>query len=75
MNTLTKKFNIILEQHHRAVFDAEATAYLAWKLIKDAKEMHNIDFHDSLNDYMEKATHTSVRDHSTPQFTHKRLLV
>ncbi|MCB2804555.1 PHP domain-containing protein, partial [Listeria monocytogenes] len=52
LNTLTKKFNIILEQHHRAVFDAEATAYLAWKLIKDAKEMHNIDFHDSLNDYM-----------------------
>lgn len=52
LNTLTKKFNIILEQHHRAVFDAEATAYLAWKLIKDAKEMHDIDFHDSLNDYM-----------------------
>nr|WP_163652710.1 PolC-type DNA polymerase III [Listeria sp. PSOL-1] len=52
LNTLTKKFNIILEQHHRAIFDAEATAYLAWKLIKDAKEMHAIEYHDSLNDYM-----------------------
>ncbi|WP_239254196.1 PolC-type DNA polymerase III [Listeria ilorinensis] len=52
LNTLTKKFNIILEQHHRAIFDAEATAYLAWKLIKDAKEMHGIDMHDRLNDYM-----------------------
>ncbi|EUJ33546.1 DNA polymerase III PolC [Listeria floridensis FSL S10-1187] len=52
LNTLTKKFNIILEQHHRAIFDAEATAYLAWKLIKDAKETHDIDYHDQLNDYM-----------------------
>ncbi|MBC1603679.1 PolC-type DNA polymerase III [Listeria rocourtiae] len=52
LNTLTKKFNIILEQHHRAIFDAEATAYLGWKLIKDAKEMRDIDFHDQFNNYM-----------------------
>lgn len=52
LNTLTKKFNIVLEQHHRAIFDAEATAYLAWKLIKDAKEQHEIHFHDELNNYM-----------------------
>lgn len=51
LNTLTKKFNIILEQHHRAIFDAEATAYLGWKLIKDAKEMRDIDFHDQLNNF------------------------
>lgn len=52
LNTLTKKFNIILEQHHRAIFDAEATAYLAWKLIKDAKEMHEITNHDEFNQFM-----------------------
>lgn len=52
LNTLTKKFNIVLEQHHRAVYDAEATAYLAWKLIKDANEMHQITNHNQLNDYM-----------------------
>lgn len=52
LNTLTKKFNIVLEQHHRAVFDAEATAYLAWKLIKDANEMHEITNHNQLNNYM-----------------------
>lgn len=52
LNTLTKRFNIILEQHHRAIFDSEATAYLAWKLIKDAEEEHTILFHDQLNEHV-----------------------
>lgn len=30
----------------------EVIVYLVWKLIKDVKEMYNIDFYDFLNDYM-----------------------
>ena len=38
LNTLCKKFDIELTQHHRAVFDAEATGYLLLKMLKDAAE-------------------------------------
>ncbi|MEH7387909.1 PolC-type DNA polymerase III [Bacillus sp. JJ1521] len=51
LNTLCKKFDIELTQHHRAIYDAEATGYLAVKLLKDAAEKE-IEFHDQLNDYM-----------------------
>ncbi len=30
LGVLTKKFGVNLEQHHRAVYDAEATGHLAW---------------------------------------------
>ncbi|AKG05730.1 PolC-type DNA polymerase III [Salimicrobium jeotgali] len=52
LNTLCKKFDIELTQHHRAIYDAEATGYLLWKLVKktmDEKEIYN---HKNLNDYM-----------------------
>src|SRR5699024_434301 len=32
LNTLCKHFNVELTQHHRAIYDAEATGYLFWKL-------------------------------------------
>src|SRR5699024_4403867 len=32
LNTLCNHFDIELTQHHRAIYDAEATGYLAWKL-------------------------------------------
>ncbi|WP_077617852.1 PolC-type DNA polymerase III [Bacillus sinesaloumensis] len=51
LNTLCKKFDIELTQHHRAIYDAEATGYLAVKLLKDAAEKE-IKYHDQLNDYM-----------------------
>ncbi|MCS1351283.1 PolC-type DNA polymerase III [Mechercharimyces sp. CAU 1602] len=38
LNTLCKRFDISLEQHHRAIYDAEATGYLMWKMISDAIE-------------------------------------
>ncbi|MFC4735642.1 PolC-type DNA polymerase III [Bacillus daqingensis] len=38
LNTLCKKFNIELVSHHRAIYDAEATAHLLWKMVKDALE-------------------------------------
>ncbi len=34
LNTLAKKFDIDLTQHHRAIYDAEATGYLLVKNVK-----------------------------------------
>lgn len=38
LNTLCKKFDIELTQHHRAIYDTEATGYLLVKMLKDAAE-------------------------------------
>ncbi len=51
LNTLAKKFNIELTQHHRAIYDTEATAYLMTHLLKEAHEK-GILYHDQLNDYV-----------------------
>ncbi|MGG3572130.1 PolC-type DNA polymerase III [Bacillus gobiensis] len=51
LNTLCKKFDIELTQHHRAIYDAEATGYLLLKMLKDAQEK-DILFHDQLNENM-----------------------
>ncbi|UII57447.1 PolC-type DNA polymerase III [Cytobacillus spongiae] len=51
LNTLAKKFDIELTQHHRAIYDAEATGYLLLKMLKDSMEK-GIEFHDRLNDNM-----------------------
>ncbi|NRD78875.1 PolC-type DNA polymerase III [Bacillus sp. BRMEA1] len=53
LNTLAKKFDIELTQHHRAIYDAEATGYLLLKMLKDALEK-GIEYHDALNDFMGK---------------------
>ena len=53
LNTLCKKFDIELTQHHRAIYDAEATGYLLLKMLKDALEK-GIEYHDQLNDNMGK---------------------
>ncbi|MCD7033745.1 PolC-type DNA polymerase III [Metabacillus sp. GX 13764] len=53
LNTLCKKFDIELTQHHRAIYDAEATGYLMIKMLKDAAEK-GILLHDQLNDNMGK---------------------
>ncbi|MDS9470618.1 PolC-type DNA polymerase III [Sporosarcina pasteurii] len=37
LNTLAKKYNIELTQHHRAIYDAEATGYLFIKLLEGAE--------------------------------------
>ncbi|TVP84227.1 MAG: PolC-type DNA polymerase III [Alkalicoccus sp.] len=49
LNTLCKKFNIELVSHHRAIYDAEATGHLLWKMVKDALEK-NITVHEELNE-------------------------
>jgi DNA polymerase III subunit alpha, Gram-positive type len=51
LNTLAKKFDIELTQHHRAIYDAEATGFLLMKMLKDALEK-GIEYHDQLNDNM-----------------------
>lgn len=38
LNTLCKHLNVELVQHHRAIYDAEATAYMFWKLVERLKE-------------------------------------
>ncbi|MFE8699114.1 PolC-type DNA polymerase III [Cytobacillus sp. FJAT-54145] len=53
LNTLAKKFDVELTQHHRAIYDAEATGYLLMKMLKDAHEQ-GIEYHDQFNDNMGK---------------------
>lgn len=48
LNTLCNHLNVELVQHHRAIYDAEATAYLFWKLIERLKD-ENIYAMDELN--------------------------
>lgn len=52
LNTLCKKLDIQLTQHHRAIYDAEATGYLLARLLKDALENDGWAYHDQLNDHM-----------------------
>ncbi|HLS20378.1 MAG TPA: PolC-type DNA polymerase III [Bacillota bacterium] len=44
LNTLCKHLNVELVQHHRAIYDAEATAYLFWKFVQqlNEKDMTNL---------------------------------
>lgn len=51
LNTLAKRFDIELTQHHRAIYDAEATGYLLLRMLKDAAEK-GIENHLQLNDNM-----------------------
>ncbi|MGX7395554.1 PolC-type DNA polymerase III [Carnobacterium mobile] len=50
LNTLAKKYGVALEQHHRAIYDAETTGYLCWLFLKEAEEDHEIVNHNQLND-------------------------
>ncbi|MFT8362636.1 MAG: PolC-type DNA polymerase III [Sporolactobacillus sp.] len=60
LDTLCKAFNIELTHHHRAIYDTEATGYLAWKMIKDAAQKQML-FHDQLNDYLGKGNMDRIR--------------
>ncbi|MGD6854583.1 PolC-type DNA polymerase III [Bacillus infantis] len=53
LNTLAKKFDVELTQHHRAIYDAEATGYLLIKMLKEVMQK-GIDYHNQLNDNMGK---------------------
>lgn len=49
LGVLSKKFGVGLEQHHRAIYDSEATGHLAWIFVKEAMEKHDMFYHDDLN--------------------------
>lgn len=51
LNILCKHYGIELTQHHRAIYDAEATGYLLWKLVKEAMEK-GITSHNHFNQHM-----------------------
>ena len=57
---MCKKFDIELTQHHRAIYDAEATGYLLLKMLKDADEK-GITNHNQLNDNMGEGKCLSTR--------------
>lgn len=54
LDSLAKKYNVVLEHHHRANQDAEATGYLMFKLL----DVFNARFHEDdlgkMNDYAEQ---------------------
>lgn len=51
LNTLCKHLNVELVQHHRAIYDAEATAYLFWKLLEKLQEEEIINLNE-LNEHI-----------------------
>lgn len=38
LNTISKHLGVKLEQHHRAIYDAEATGMALWKMIQESKK-------------------------------------
>ena len=52
LNTLAKHFGIVLEQHHRAIFDSETTGHLNRVFLEQAREESGIEYADQLNDHM-----------------------
>lgn len=49
LNVLAKKLDVSLENHHRAVDDAEATAHIFLKCIEIFKNEHNVTHLDEIN--------------------------
>lgn len=49
LKNLTKKYNIELTQHHRAIYDTEATGELLLHLLKQAADL-GIAYHDEFNE-------------------------
>lgn len=60
LDTLCKAFNIELTHHHRAIYDTEATGYLAWKMLRDAAAKGML-YHDQLNDNLGKGNMDRIR--------------
>ncbi len=50
LNTLCKQFDIELTQHHRAIYDAEATGFPLWRMIQDCAERKIVRL-DQLNEF------------------------
>ncbi len=48
LNFLAKKYGVELTQHHRAIYDTEATAYMFIKMLKQLEEL-NVNNHQDIN--------------------------
>ncbi|MHC5267607.1 PolC-type DNA polymerase III [Enterococcus sp. LJL98] len=55
LGVLSKRFGVALTQHHRAIYDAEATGHLAWIFVKEAMEKHQMLLHEDLNRHVGSA--------------------
>lgn len=53
LKRLSNFFKINLDNHHRAIYDAEATSHVYWNLLKRA-EAEGIEYHDELNSKMHR---------------------
>jgi DNA polymerase-3 subunit alpha (Gram-positive type) len=53
LNILAKKYNVELTQHHRAIYDAEATAYIFMKMLHQIKALGVIN-HKEINTKLAK---------------------
>ena len=51
--------DIELTQHHRAIYDTEATGYLLVKMLKEVIEK-GFEYHDQLNDSMGQGMHINA---------------
>ena len=49
LNILAKHYNVDLTQHHRAIYDAEATAYIFIKMMAQLKRDYGITNHQDIN--------------------------
>lgn len=52
LDTLAKRLKVELEHHHRAIYDAEATGYIFFRMLNDAREKFGIEYHDDFNRHM-----------------------
>lgn len=64
LDSLAKKYNVVLEHHHRANQDAEATGYLMFKLLEAFTKKYGEDDLGKMNDY---AAHGQVFQRARPQ--------
>ncbi|WP_278953817.1 PolC-type DNA polymerase III [Lactobacillus apis] len=64
LDSLAKKYNVVLEHHHRANQDAEATGYLMFKLLEAFTKKYGEDDMGKMNDY---AAHGQVFKRARPQ--------
>ncbi|WP_026867606.1 PolC-type DNA polymerase III [Jeotgalicoccus marinus] len=49
LNILAKHYNVDLTQHHRAIYDAEATAYIFIKMMAQLKRDYGVTNHQDIN--------------------------
>lgn len=52
LNKLTKLLDVKLEHHHRAIYDARATGYVYFAMLKAAQKKFKIHFQDEFNQHI-----------------------